>query len=199
GQGGARGRCRRSDECGAGIGLLVPGAVARAHLRWRCAQRHQVADRPLLHRHHAAQDRRGRAQEPARHLHPDLQLVAGCQPWRIEMRSSREIASASMLSIALGACATRVQVPEIPILDSPAFAAARAEPDPKPEVRYVEVPRPLPLPGQLKPVTKSVEKAKEEPPPKERVSERVTGANAAARIEPVKDGYINAIQVYPYS
>ena len=114
------------------------------------------------------------------------------------MRSSREIASASMLSIALGACATRVPVPEIPILDSPAFAAARADADPKPEVRYVEVPKPLPLPGQLKPVTKSAE-AKEEPPPKERVRERVTGANAAARVEPVKDGYINAIQVYPYS
>jgi type IV secretion system protein VirB9 len=105
------------------------------------------------------------------------------------------IALAITLVITLSACATRVQVPEIPVLDSPAFAAARAEPDAKPTVRYVEVPKPLPLPGQLKPVTKTAEKAKDEREPKE----RVTGANAAARMEPVKDGYINAIQVYPYT
>ena len=114
------------------------------------------------------------------------------------MRCSRAIASCALaitLVITLGACATRVQVPEISILDSPAFAASRAEPEAKPTVQYVEVPRPLPLPGQLKPVTKTAEKAKDEREPKE----RVTGANAAARIEPVKDGYINAIQVYPYT
>ena len=119
------------------------------------------------------------------------------------MRCSRAIACpcalaislAISLVISLGACATRVQVPEIPVLDSPAFAAARAEPDGRPIVKYVEVPRPLPLPGQLKPVTKTGEKTRDEREPKE----RVTGANAAARMEPVKDGYINAIQVYPYT
>src|SRR5262249_54416078 len=68
-------------------------------------------------------------------------------------------------------------------------------PDPKPLVKYVEVPKPLPLPGQLKPVAKAAEKPKDERPPKDRVA----GANEAARIEPVKDGYINAIQVYPYT
>ena len=119
------------------------------------------------------------------------------------MRCSRAIACPCALAIALaispvislGACATRVQVPEIPVLDSPAFAAARAEPDARTIVKYVEVPRPLPLPGQLKPVTKTGEKTRDEREPKE----RVTGANAAARMEPVKDGYINAIQVYPYT
>ena len=93
------------------------------------------------------------------------------------MRDAMAFASAA---IALGACATRVQVPEIPILDSPVFAAAQREPEPKPAVEYVEVPKPLPLPGQLKPVAKTAEK-KDERPPKERVS----GANAAARMEPV--------------
>ena len=39
------------------------------------------------------------------------------------------------------------------------------------------------------------EKAKDEKQPKERVKE----ANADARVEPAKDGYINAIQVYPYT
>jgi type IV secretion system protein VirB9 len=104
------------------------------------------------------------------------------------------MASASVLALTLAACATRVQVPEIPILDSPAFKAAKREPEPKRAVEYIEVPKPLPLPGQLKPVTKA-EKQKDERSPKE----RVVGANAAARIEPVKDGYINAIQVYPYT
>ena len=95
---------------------------------------------------------------------------------------------------SLGACATNIKVPEIPIFDSQAMAAAQREPDPKLPVRYVEVPTPLPLPGQLKPVGKEAGKKDTRPP-----SERVAGANAAARFEPVKDGYINAIQVYPYT
>ncbi|WP_072386505.1 P-type conjugative transfer protein TrbG [Hyphomicrobium sp. CS1BSMeth3] len=95
----------------------------------------------------------------------------------------------------LTACTLPVRVPEIPILDGAAFTPAKREPEPKRDVRYVEVPTPLPLPGQLKPVGKEAEKKKDARPP----TERVTGANAAARMEPVKDGYINAIQVYPYT
>jgi type IV secretion system protein VirB9 len=98
-------------------------------------------------------------------------------------------------AVALSACATRVQVPEIPILDGPAFKAAKREPDPKRAVEYVEVPTPLPLPGQLKPVSKATGTQKDERSPKE----RIVDANAAARIDPIKDGYINAIQVYPYT
>lgn len=105
------------------------------------------------------------------------------------------VAIVAAASSGLGACATSVKVPEIPILDSPAMAAARREPHPQFPVRYVEVPTPLPLPGQLKPVGKEADKKKDTRPP----SERVSGANAAARMEPVKDGYINAIQVYPYT
>ena len=70
------------------------------------------------------------------------------------MSALRPLALGMTLAVAASACATRVQVPEIPILDSPAFKAARREPDPKPPVQYVEVPKPLPLPGQLKPVPK---------------------------------------------
>ena len=65
------------------------------------------------------------------------------------MRWSRAIACPCVLAIALaitlvitlGACATRVQVPEIPVLDSAAFAATRADPDIRPTVKYVEVPK----------------------------------------------------------
>ncbi|MGE0851973.1 MAG: P-type conjugative transfer protein TrbG [Hyphomicrobiaceae bacterium] len=111
------------------------------------------------------------------------------------MSRSRVIASVSFIAVVLAACAMPVQVPEIPLLDSPAFKAAKREPEQKPLVQYIEVPKPLPLPGQLKPVTKAAEKEKDQRPPKDRVK----GANEAARIEPVKDGYINAIQVYPYT
>ena len=57
------------------------------------------------------------------------------------------------------------------------------------------MPKPLPLPGQLKPVPEKKERPKDDKEPKERVAE----ANALAKIDPVKDGYINAIQVYPYT
>jgi type IV secretion system protein VirB9 len=110
----------------------------------------------------------------------------------------RALGPASVIALIVGACATRVQVPEIPILDGPLFKAAKQEAEPKPPVEVVEVPKPLPLPGQLKPVPKKAEKAekaKDDKLPKDRIGE----ANAAARIEPVKDGYINAIQVYPYT
>ena len=95
----------------------------------------------------------------------------------------------------LAACATTVKVPEIPMFDQPDFTAAKREPDPPKPIQYVEVPKPLPLPGQLKPVP-----AKGDPrPPTVPPNERVIAANAAARLEPVKDGYINAIQVYPFT
>jgi len=95
----------------------------------------------------------------------------------------------------LAACATNIKVPEIPMLDPPDFAAAKLEPDPPKPIQYFEVPKPLPLPGQLKPVA-----AKSDPlPPTMPPTDRVTAANAAARLEPVKDGYINAIQVYPFT
>jgi type IV secretion system protein VirB9 len=65
----------------------------------------------------------------------------------------------------------------------------------------VEVAKPLPLPGQLKPVPEKKDKSKDDNQQKEekQPKERVDDANAVARIEPAKDGYINAIQVYPFT
>jgi type IV secretion system protein VirB9 len=106
------------------------------------------------------------------------------------MTASRTIALLATVLLVLAACATSVQVPEIPILDeSVPFKAAKREAEEKLPVKIVEVPKPLPLPGQLK------ERPKDDKQPKERVAE----ANARAKIDPVKDGYINAIQVYPYT
>jgi Conjugal transfer protein len=99
------------------------------------------------------------------------------------------------LAPLLAACTSTIKVPEIPLLDSPAFGAATPLPEPSKPIQYVEVPKPLPLPGQLKPVRDRIDKPKDDAAPKD----RVTAANSTARIEPVKDGYINAIQVYPYT
>ena len=59
----------------------------------------------------------------------------------------------------------------------------------------VEVPKPLPLPGQLKPMSGGTT------PPEPTRSDRSasTQANAAARVQPVRDGFINAVQVYPFT
>ena len=112
-------------------------------------------------------------------------------------RTGTVLAMLGSVSLGLAACALPVKVPEIPLLDQGSFRPATREPEPPPTgpVRIVEVPKPLPLPGQLKPMAKRAATPKDGVAPKG----RVTSANAAARIEPVKDGYINAIQVYPWT
>jgi type IV secretion system protein VirB9 len=92
----------------------------------------------------------------------------------------------------LASCTT-YKPPQISYDDRPAPAVLAAEP-PRP-VQVVEIPKPLPLPGQLKPVTAGSAAEAESKDPKVRIS----AANDAARVEPVRDGFINAVQVYPYS
>ena len=98
-------------------------------------------------------------------------------------------------SAALSACATKNLPPEIRF-DAGDFSAAVQTTEPLRPVKIIELPKPLPLPGQLKPVPDKTPKAQTNNRPPQ---ERVTSANVAARVEPTKDGYINAIQVYPYT
>lgn len=93
-------------------------------------------------------------------------------------------------ALALSACATN-KPPEISY-DDPQPAVLLAEPPAS--VQVVELPKPLPLPGQLKPV----EPSRRTPEPTDPTA-RVNRANAAARVQPVRDGFINAVQVYPFS
>ena len=58
------------------------------------------------------------------------------------MTARRSLALGISITLTTRACATRVEVPEIPLLDSPAFMAATREPEPKPAITYVEVPNP---------------------------------------------------------
>ena len=110
------------------------------------------------------------------------------------MRQRIIIASGCVMIVGFVGCATSVRVPDIPLLKE-SFAPATPMADPEPPVKVVTLPEPLPLPGQLKPVPKGTATAKDETPPKERIAK----ANAVARIEPARDGYVNAIQVYPFA
>lgn len=92
---------------------------------------------------------------------------------------------------ALGGCAQKLFPPDITYDD---FVPAVQAAEPPSPVQVVELPKPLPLPGQLKPVPG----AKAPPEPKD-PKDRITQANKAARVQPVRNGFINAVQVYPFS
>lgn len=101
------------------------------------------------------------------------------------------ILSMMLATTALAGCATMKKPPEISYDDAaPAVQTVEAAAP----VTVVELPRPLPLPGQMKPVEESRRAAEPVDP-----AARVNQANAAARIQPVRDGFINAMQVYPYT
>lgn len=107
-------------------------------------------------------------------------------------RKSASLLLATFLSAsALAGCAKKYIPPEIDYDDAaPAVLTA----DPVGPVKVLELPKPLPLPGQLKPINGEKAKAEADDP-----KVRVTQANEAARIQPVRDGFINAVQVYPFS
>jgi len=81
-----------------------------------------------------------------------------------------------------------------PDIDYDDAAPARLSADPPAPVKIVTLAKPLPLPGQLKPLH-----AGTAPPEPADPAVRVNQANAAARVQPVRDGFINAVQVYPFS
>jgi P-type conjugative transfer protein TrbG len=93
---------------------------------------------------------------------------------------------------ALAGCAT-VKPPQISYDDPPPQLAVSETEPPKP-VEVVEVPKLLPLPGQLKPLP-GPRSAPERHDPRQRVDL----ANAAARVQPTRRGYLNAMQVYPFA
>jgi len=103
------------------------------------------------------------------------------------------LASLLLTSVSLGACATAWKPPEISYDDTPRRAVL--QPDPPKPVRIVELPKLLPLPGQLKPLPGGSKPPPEPADPHVRVDE----ANGAARMQPTRAGYLNAIQVYPFS
>jgi type IV secretion system protein TrbG len=103
---------------------------------------------------------------------------------------SRSLELVLMMSTALTACAT-FKPPEVGYDDE---QPAVLQSDPPKPVQVVEVPKPLPLPGQLKPAPG----ARSAPSPRA-PRQRVDLANAAARVQPSRSGYVNAVQVFPFA
>ena len=101
----------------------------------------------------------------------------------------------SAILVTVSGCATHGKPPPDITLDEP--VAAHALPElPKP-IEVVEVPKLLPLPEQLKPLASTPEDKPVAELPDEKA--RVARANAEARVPPSREGYINAIQVWPYA
>lgn len=95
-------------------------------------------------------------------------------------------------STILSGCATW-KPPAIHYDQTPKQAVAASEQS-KP-VQIVEIPKPLPLPDQLKPLPVEETSVPEPRDPRSRVE----NANNAARIQPTRADYINAVQIYPFS
>lgn len=102
---------------------------------------------------------------------------------------------AVVFSLALTGCAHQGKKPPVITLDEP--TPAQWVPDTPKSIAVVEVPKTLPLPGQMKPLPNTPAGRPTPEPASEQV--RVTRANAEARIAPTLEGYVNAIQVWPYT
>ena len=100
-----------------------------------------------------------------------------------------------LVLLTIAGCATQGKPPPTISLDEP--VAAQPLPEPPKPIEVVEVPKPLPLPEQMKALP-SESDAKLAPEPVDEKL-RVSRANMEARIAPTREGYVNAIQVWPYA
>jgi type IV secretion system protein VirB9 len=105
---------------------------------------------------------------------------------------SRSLTILLLAGTSLGACSPW-KPPQIAYDDTPRPAVL--QPDPPKPVEVVEMPKLVPLPGQLKRLPQGKKAGSEVADPRIRVAL----ANGAARVQPTRAGYINAIQVYPFS
>lgn len=96
-------------------------------------------------------------------------------------------------TVLFSGCASQGKPPPTISLDEP----VQAQPLPEPPKPVEVVPEPLALPAQLKPLPE-VDTAPAAPEPADE-KVRVSRANAEARIAPTREGYVNAIQVWPFT
>jgi P-type conjugative transfer protein TrbG len=97
--------------------------------------------------------------------------------------------------VTAAGCATPGTPPPAITLDEP--IAAQKLPEPPKPIEVVEMPIPLPLPGQMKALPSALEEKPAPEAPDEKT--RVARANEEARVAPSREGYVNAIQVWPYA
>ncbi len=99
-------------------------------------------------------------------------------------------------SLVLPGCATPGKPPPVIFLDEPVAVAAKVWPESVApvEVAAAPAPAPSPMPEQTKALPVDGEAAAPEPAD-DKV--RVSRANDEARVPPTREGYVNAIQVWP--
>lgn len=117
-------------------------------------------------------------------------MICAIHNSHVPMRRVASVALFLLGNSALAGCAA-AQKPPVLSLDKavPAVLAS----DPPPPIAVVEVSRPLPLPGQLMPLGKVTREPEAADP-----TVRIKQANAAARMQPARGGFVNAMQVYPF-
>ena len=98
-------------------------------------------------------------------------------------------------TVLFSGCASQGKPPPSISLDE--LVQAQPLPEQPAPVEVVAVPEPLALPAQLKPLPE-VDTAPTVPEPADE-KVRVSRANAEARIAPTREGYVNAIQVWPFT
>lgn len=109
----------------------------------------------------------------------------------------RRAASAALFasaSVLAGCATTSANPPNLVRASALPEIAATPAPEPPRAVEVVAIPEPLPLPGQLMPLD-AAPRLREPSDPRQRVG----AANAAARVQPARDGFLNAIQQYPWT
>jgi type IV secretion system protein TrbG len=106
---------------------------------------------------------------------------------------SQSVCAMFLAATVTAGCST-LKLPQISYDEPPASEPAALETEPPRPVEVVEIPKVLPLPAQLKPLPHG----KTAPEPRD-PEQRVALANAAARVQPTRSGYVNAVQVYPYA
>jgi len=101
-------------------------------------------------------------------------------------------ASIMILAAALTGCAT---LEDAPYTDEAYLEAIEVVEDAALPIEIVEVAQPLPLPGQMRPLPTGEEDDRLALSPAEAIDQ----GSSEARVEPSLDGYMNAVQVYPYT
>lgn len=111
------------------------------------------------------------------------------------MKTSSHFYALPLVLLVLSGCATQGKPPPTISLDE----AIQAQPLPEPPkaVEVVMVPEVLPMPAQLKPLPETDAAEATSEPADETL--RVSTANEEARMAPTREGYVNAIQVWPFT
>ncbi|MBA6418150.1 P-type conjugative transfer protein TrbG [Pseudomonas sp. 5Ae-yellow] len=111
------------------------------------------------------------------------------------MKTSSPFYALPLTLLVLSGCATQGKPPPTISLDE----AIQAQPLPEAPkaVEVVMVPEVLPMPAQLKPLPETDEAETTSEAADETL--RVSTANEEARMAPTREGYVNAIQVWPFT